>query len=226
MTRPSDVNDIFNNQTGIDNDHSLREILLAFGVTADGLRRAWHVPQPGDWSYVPNSPWNPQQMCFIKNVQDGYRKHLLTAKTMEKMCQVFVDSLLSSLTTDSISWCLAGEDNTYSLYSVVRHAMVEASAQSMFGSHLHEIEPDIVQDMLNFNDNAWQVVMRYPDFWSRSLVSEPRKRMMATMRQFVERPRSQNNQANSFIQNVLAGMEATELDMHSRSAMMLMIFWA
>jgi hypothetical protein len=229
ITQPADVTEIFNNKHGIDNDYSLREVLLAFGVTAPDLKRAWHVPQPGDSCYLPNNPLkllNPQNMCFIKWVQDNYRKHLLTRETQEQMCCVFKDSLLENIHTNMLSYCTAGGDNRYSLYMVIRNVMVEASTQSMFGPHLHEIDPNIVEHMLGFNDNAWQVVMRYPDFFGCLDVSQPRKRMMGIMRQFVERPRNQNMLANSFVRNVLLGMEETNLDMHSRAAMMLMIFWA
>ncbi|KUI59524.1 Cholesterol 7-alpha-monooxygenase [Cytospora mali] len=159
-------------------------------------------------------------------VQDGYRKHLLTPVTMDQMAQVFVRSLLENIQPDNISYCMAGDTHLFSIYALSRYAMIEASAQSMFGSHLHEIDPEFASHMLAFNDYAWQVVMRYPDFFGRLPVSKPRKKMMAIMKQFVGRPVSSNTQANAFVRNVLAGMEITALDMHSRAAMMLMIFWA
>lgn len=165
-------------------------------------------------------------MCFIKWVQDSYRKHLLTPDTLNSMSESFVGSLLQNIELDSISPFMKGSDDTFSLYDIVRNVMVEASAESMFGSHLQEIDPNAIQHMLDFNDNAWQVVMRYPDFFGRLDVSRPRKEMMAIMRKFVERPRNQNVQANTFVRDVLEGMETTQLDMHSRAAMMLMIFWA
>jgi hypothetical protein len=226
MTRPEDVTSVFNNQHGIDNDYSLREILIAFGVKPDDLRRAWHMPLKGDWCYVEGDALNPQHMCFIKWVQDSYRKHLLTKRTLEEMAGVFVDSLLDTMRPESITYCMMGEENLYSLYTIIRNAMVEASAQSMFGPHLHEINPDVIEHMLRFNDNAWQVVMRYPDFLGRLPVSEPRKKMMAVMRGLVQRHSSEIPLANAFVRNVLDRMELTEITTHSRAAMMLMIFWA
>ena len=226
MTRPQDVTEIFNNKSGIDNDYSLREALIAFGVKNEDLRRAWHQPYPSDRCYLSNNPLNPQHMCFIKWVQDSYRKHLLTPQTLEQMCTVFVESLLNNISIDNLAYCMRGETSLFSLYSMIRNVMVEASAQSMFGPHLHEIDPNIVEHMLMFNDNAWQVVMRHPDFFGTLAVSKPRKRMIAIMRKFVERPSDGSRLANSFVRNVLSMMDTTKLDMDSRAAMMLMIFWA
>lgn len=195
------------------------------GVAPEDQVGAWHCPQPGDRCYIQDNPLNPQQMCFIKWVQHSYRKQLLTPSLVERMCQSVVGSLSDSIRPDSIAYCLMGEDNTYSLYQLTRSAMVEAATQSMFGPCLHELDPNIVEQMLGFNDHAWQVVMKYPDF-GFSAVSKPRKTMMSILRRFIERSAAQNQQASTFIQDILASMENTQLGMHSRAAMLLMIFWA
>ncbi|ROV91189.1 hypothetical protein VMCG_09334 [Cytospora schulzeri] len=225
ITDPKDVTEVFNNKHGLDNDYSLRELVGVFGVTPEGIRRAWHVPQPGDWCFIPENPINPQQMSFAKWIQYSYRKYLLTAETMEEICSMFVNSLLDTICTDSMESCRR-QDNTVSLYTLIRKVMVEASTRSMFGPHLHEIDHNVVEYILGFNDNAWQVVTRYPDLFGRSAVSRPRKKMMAIIRQFVERPLAENSLANSFVRNLLIAMENTGLDMHSRAAMLLMVFWA
>ncbi|KAI0469996.1 cytochrome P450 [Xylariaceae sp. FL0804] len=212
ITRPSEVTEIFNNRHGINSDSFLREMLVGFGVAGDDFKRAWHTPQPGDWSYVPNDPINPQHMCFIKWVQDSYRKYLLTPSTLEHESSVFVDSLLEDIRPGSLSYCLVGEENKFSLYLMVRNVMVEASIRAMLGPHLHEIDPNVAQHMLSFNDHGWQVVSR--------------NRMMTIMKQFVARPAHRNRFANSRIRNVLTAMETTQLGIPSRADMMLMILLA
>lgn len=142
------------------------------------------------------------------------------------MCRTYLGSLMDNITLETANEYMMGSGNVFSLYSIIRVIIVEAAAQSMFGPHLHEIDMRVIEHMLNFNDNAWQVVMRYPDFFGHLAVSEPRKKMMAVMRKFVKRSREQNRFANSFVRNVLSEMESTGVDMNSRAAMMLLIFFA
>lgn len=227
VTAPKDVVATFSNSTGMDTDVSLRELLISFGVNKKGLELAWHKPKPGDRSYIPNNPINPEQRCFIKFVEHIYRTHLLSGPTMHKMREVFHNSVAENLRMDSLGWCMAGDEQNFSLYSLVRHVVVEGATRSLFGTHLHDIDPRVVDHMLHFNDYVWQVVMRYPDFFFyRSAVSVPYEKLLALMRKFVEIPAQQYGQINLLIRQTLVGMENTALDTDSRARMLLMMFWA
>ncbi|KAF3765563.1 cytochrome P450 [Cryphonectria parasitica EP155] len=236
ITRPEDVTQVFNNKTStLDHDSTLRETLLAFGVTDEGSRLAWRTPEPGERDSLsllgPNQPLGDAAArvppkSLINWIRDSFRRHLMTPQSLYEMADLFRDSLLDSIRMDRIAHYTTRPDGAVSLYPFLRQAMVEASVRSIFGSHLHEVDPDCVAHMLAFNDHAWQIVMRYPRFFGHSSVSKPYDRMMETMRTFVQRPLAENEGANPLIRNVLIGMEAANLDTQSRAAIVLMIFWA
>lgn len=227
VTAPQDVVSTFNNSDGLDTDISLRELLLSFGVNKKGVELAWHKPRPGDWCYVPNNSINPEQRCFIKFVEHIYRTHLLSGETMLKMREVFSNSVDENLRMDNLGWCMAGDEQNFSLHTLVRHVVVDAATKSLFGTHLHDIDPNVVDHMLRFNDYVWQVVMRYPDFiFYRSAVSEPYEKLLSVMRKFVQVPAQKYGQINWLIRQTLIGMENTALDTDSRARMLLMMFWA
>ncbi|PSR97369.1 cytochrome P450 [Coniella lustricola] len=235
ITRPEDVSEVFNNKTHtLDHDSTLRETLLAFGVTLEGSKRAWRSRDTGDRPFphdhtsdAPRTAAQPAQ-SLINWIRDSFRKHLMNPQTLYEMADLFRDSLLESFSSERLEQYIAtgSSQNSIPVYTFLRHAMVEASVRSIFGQHLHEVDPECVQNMLAFNDHAWQIVMRYPTFFGLSSVSKPYNTMMRTMRAFVQRPLSDNDGANPLIKNVLRGMEVAELDTQSRAAVILMIFWA
>lgn len=227
VTSPGDVVSTFNNSGGLDTDFSLRELLTSFGVSKKGIELAWHKPMPGDWCYIPNNPINPEQRCFIKFVEHIYRTNLLSGSTMQSMREVFKNSVCENLRLENLAWCTAGDETSFSLHTLVRHIVVEGATKSLFGTHLHDIDPRVVEYMLHFNDYVWQLVMRYPDFFFyRSAVSEPYEKLLSLMRRFAEVPAQGYKQVNLLIHHTLVGMENTGLDTDSRARMLLMMFWA
>ncbi|KAJ4419067.1 hypothetical protein N0V82_005190 [Gnomoniopsis sp. IMI 355080] len=174
-----------------------------------------------------HNPINPEQRCFIKFVEHVYRKHLIAGPTMRKMREVFKASVNEDLRLENLTWCMEGDETSFSLHTLVRHIVVEGATKSLFGTHLHDIDHRVVEHMLDFNDNVWQLVMRYPDFpFYPSAVSAPLEKLLAIMRKFVAVPARNYSQINLLIRHTLIGMENTALDIDSRARMMLMMFWA
>lgn len=95
----------------------------------------------------------------------------------------------------------------------------------MFGPHLHAINPQVVQDMLAFNEHVWVIVFRCPNILGLS-VTEHRNKLLATTRKFVQLPKGKRAEASWAMTSVLDGMETVGMDMESRACMVLMIFWA
>ncbi|KJZ70910.1 hypothetical protein HIM_09703 [Hirsutella minnesotensis 3608] len=235
-TSPADVSSVFDNTIGFNFDSHLTELLTSFGISKDALKRAWHVPKPGDWCYIPNNPINPKQKSLIHCVEDIYKQQLLPGERMDQWCHTFLDSVQSSLTGvdkldfctkqyEACVWCDDCTPRQVSLYSLVSFFSVQATTRAMFGRHLHDIDPQVVEHMLAFNENVWMVVFRCPNVMGLP-VDEPQRRLMAMMRKFVQLPEHQRSSASWAITNVLTGMETVGMDVESRACMMLMIFWA
>ncbi|KAI1451396.1 cytochrome P450 [Annulohypoxylon moriforme] len=235
-TASADVSIIFDDTVGFNFDSHLTNLLTSFGISADALKRAWHEPKPGDWCYIPNNPLNPKQKCLIHCVEDIYKQQLLPGSRMDEWCRTFLDSVQTSLcgiesldfcTTqfEGCVWCGDCAPRYVSLYKLVAFFNIQATTRAMFGSHLHDIDPSVVEHMLAFNEHVWMVVFRCPNVMGLP-IDEPRRKLMAIMRKFVRLPKSTRSQASWAITSVLDGMETVDMDMESRASMILMIFWA
>ncbi|KAK7972351.1 cytochrome p450 [Apiospora saccharicola] len=235
-TSPSDVSTVFDNTESFNFDNYLTHLLTSFGISKEALDLAWHQPKPGDWCYISNNPVNPKQKSLIHQVEDVYRTQLLPGNHMDVWSLRFLDSVRTSLSgLRSLDFCTLRSEScegsqgaqlrAVSLYSLVSFVSVQATAHAMFGPHLHEINPLVVQDMLSFNEHVWMIVFRCPSILAMP-VREHRDKLMATTRKFVRLPREQRSQASWAMTSVLDGMENVGMDMESRASMILMIFWA
>jgi hypothetical protein len=112
-----------------------------------------------------------------------------------------------------------------SLYSLCRFFLVEAATRSLFGGYLHDINSEVVENMLEFNDDAWMTVFRYPGFLEIP-ITKPQRNMMATLTKFIQLPQHSRGKAAWAIKNMLAAFEIVGIDLDSRASMMLMGLWA
>ncbi|KAM4064610.1 cytochrome p450 [Hirsutella rhossiliensis] len=241
VTAPGDVAAAFRDSAALNFDGNLAQLLENFGVKHEAFKRAWHKPQPGDWSYVADNAVKPAQLDLIHFVEETYKTQLLPGPHMDSMCRVFLDSVHSSLRWDALrggcAWCgLAGAADTahnmktaarppVSLLSLCRRLIAEAATRSLFGRLLHDISPGVVDDILEFNDYAWMVVFRYLDLLEIP-VTAPQRRLMATLSELIELPEHSRGEAAWAIRQTLAAFEIVDIDTQSRAAMMLMSFWA
>lgn len=227
---------MFDDTVGFNFDNHLTSLLTSFGISSAALERAWHVPKPGDWCYIPNNPVNLKQKSLIHCVEDIYRIQLLPGDLMDQWSRTFLDTVQMSLRNiRSLEFCTVQKSSSVwyndhrtqqvSLYSLVSFFSVQATAHAMFGSHLHDIDPLVVQYMLSFNEHVWMIVFRCPNIFGLP-VDKYRSKLMDITRAFVQLPKEKRNQASWAINNVLYGMEIVGMDMESRASMILMIFWA
>jgi len=187
------------------------------------------VPQPGDWCYLPGNTINPDLISLNRLTEDVYRKQLLPGEKMDVMCKAFLQSLSDTLHWQKLEFCTletTGKGRILSLQRLCRYTMVEAATRSMFGGHLHQLEPKIVEYMLRYNDNAWMVFFQYPDFFGTSPISEPRRVLTEVLENFIQIPEAQRNEQAWSIKTITAWQEVMGIDLRARASVLLMIYWA
>jgi hypothetical protein len=228
ITNPDDVAAAFKDNTALHFDGHLNELLANFGFSGEALRLAWHVPQPGDRCYLPGNPINPDLVSLNRLTEDVYRRQLLPGEKMDVFCKVFLNSLLKTLQWQDLDFCTvqnSGPQKLLSLKQLCRYSLVEATTQSMFGSHLHQFEPNIVDYMLRYNDNAWMVFFQYPDLFG-SAVSEPRRRLTEVLKQFLQMPEEERHEQAWSIKIITGWQKVMGIDLRARASVLLMIYWA
>ena len=209
-------------------DGHLNELLINFGFKGEALRLAWHEPEPGESCYLPDDLITPRQKSLNRLTEEVYKQQLLPGEKMDIMCRVFINAPDYTLQWNRLEFCTLvhnGDRKQVSLRALCRYTMVDAAIRSMFGSHLHAIEPDIVRHMLEFNEFVWMIFFRYPDFLG-SPAAAPRWKITKVLETFISLPEEQRSEQAWSIETILAAQEIVGIDLRTRASIILMIYWA
>ncbi|KAI9718837.1 MAG: hypothetical protein M1828_006526 [Chrysothrix sp. TS-e1954] len=223
ITAPADVAAAFKNTTSLNFDGHLNELLINFGFQDEALRLAWHVAKPGEACYLTDELVKPRQESLNRLTEEVYRQQLLPGPKMDVMCSVFLDALYERLQWTTLESCTVANFHTakhVSLRSLCRNSIVDAAIRSMFGGHLHQIEPNIVQYMQDFNDVAWMVFFRYPDTFG-SPVTLPRTKIIKALETFLELSDEEKPEQAWSIKTITAAQKIVGIDLRSRASIML-----
>lgn len=90
---------------------------------------------------------------------------------------------------------------------------------------MHEIEPRIVEYMMDFNDHAWMIFFRYPDIFGLP-VTEPRRKIMDALKRFIQLPEEQRPEQSWSIKSIITAQEIVGIDLEAQASVILLIFWA
>ena len=231
LTRSEDVTAALNNNITMSFDGHLNNLLLNFGIRGEALRLTWLEPKPGDREYLPEGLIFPRQKSLIRLTEEVYRQQLLPGSKMNVMSQVFLEAVCDSISWSSLDNLSASDgqrksnSKIVSMRTLCRRVLVDAAIRSLFGRHLHEINPAIVDDMSKINDNVWMIIFGYPEILS-SEVNIPRTRMLNALEAFIRLPEECRFEQAWSIQTILRAQEVVGLDIRSRASVLLMITWA
>lgn len=241
LSRPEDVTGILDGAPwthGLNFSHFISEIMQKFGMALKDVERAKYNPQPGDSCYIEENPINPTHMNLIHFVEDLYKRQFLDPSRLDTLSGVFVRHLQETLRDENLDFCTkdyngcldsinaSGLQREVSLYPLVAGTMVNATVRALFGPYLHEVEPDIVNQVIQFNANAWILFYGLPDCFGFAPVCAPRDRVRAAFRAFINLPEEQRSEQCFAFQQLLKWMEVLEIGKESRVGLLFLFFFA
>ena len=228
ITDPDQVASIFRDNSMISFDGHLKDLLQKFGIRGKALELSWQEFEPNDSRYLPDHLLAPRQKCLIRFTEEVYRQQLLPGKRMDEMCHRFIESISHSLkfvdlTDDNTK--TKGTTKTMSLQAICRFPLVDAAIRSLFGRHLHDIDSNITQHMMEFNDNIWMMIFDYPEFLSSKCIV-PRSKVKKALQTFIQMPNEKRQEQTWSVDTILQAQEIVGTDLESRSSVLLMMLWA
>lgn len=232
ITTPEHVAAAYKASTTLSFDSFLDETLRVFGLDAVTLKLIRHEPSPGDACYHESNPVNPQQKPFVHWIKDIYRQALLPGDKMNHMAANFDNYLDRNLQWNRVSSFALNQVEKQksirlSLKDFTRTIMLEAITNSLFGTRLAEIEPNIIKYAAEFNDEAWMLVYHYPKLFA-SRVFGNRMKIMAALdryRKIPEEARAAGGEAWSIKTLITAG-ELFGMTNQNNDTFLMLIHWA
>ncbi|KID84965.1 cytochrome p450 [Metarhizium guizhouense ARSEF 977] len=241
LSRPEDVTGILDGAPwthGMDFEHFISEVMQKFGMSPEAVDEARYLPKPGDACYIENNVTNPRHLTLIHFVEDLYKRQFLDPSNLDSLSKVFSGCLQETLQSEKLDFCTRdyngclysigapGLRREVSLYSLVAGTMVDATLRSLFGPYLHQVEPDIVDQVIQFNAHAWILFYGLPDFFGLAPVCEPRDRIKAAFRAFVNLPEEQRSEQCFAFKHLLRWMDVLGIDNEPRIGLLFLFFFA
>ena len=227
ITSPQDVAGAFKQVDSLGWDNHLNDIFRNFGMTAESLRLSWLNQTPADYGH--HKTVNPTLLPLIRLIENIYAKQLLPGVHMDQMNGSWVISLQETLCWSTMDYCVVKADGvhrkTISLKRLCHHTMLKAGMYSFFGRMFNQLDPNFMQNMLVFKENAWMLFYGLPHFFA-SAVLTPQRALIKTFGKFASLPESARHDQSWGVQQLLVAQEAMGIDLESKACMLLLILWA
>lgn len=192
LTSPDDVAMIYRNNSTLSWDAMLNDLLVSFGIDPSLIPRLWQpITTTAPSEEVYGTAKIKPRLSIIHSTLDLYKKQLLPGPKLD----TFSDKLLRSI-NKSICWERmsmrygagpSGQTEGISLKSFCDEVLVDAITRTLFGDRIYEMESDLIQSLLDFNDDAWMLVFKYPQS-SGSKLNKARDKIIKGLSKYVQAP--------------------------------------
>ena len=171
LPSPEDIALAYKNTTSLTFDKIVYELSITFGVSKESVEMAYRRPT-NDLDDVISQKLqikNPQLKSVAHFHHDLWKQQLLPGDLYRELQQEFADLIETSLhlnrMTDQyyVVTSHRNEGKTVSLMKWTQKVLVDASLRIFFGDKLLELDPDLPRHFLDFDDDSWKLVYKWPN---------------------------------------------------------------
>ncbi|KAL8720936.1 MAG: hypothetical protein Q9181_007815 [Wetmoreana brouardii] len=170
ITSPQDVSAIYRNTTTLTFDEFVRDMMLSFGVSEEGVRRMWESPRTGG--------------SYRQQFQPGDRLDDLWANIQDR----FSASLEWNAITGKSVLSKEGDSKTVSLMRLCQQILLASVTCAVFGDRLLQMNPNLLQAFLAFDDDSWKLTYKLPPLFAKDM-HKAREQIFAALQSYFVLPR-------------------------------------
>ena len=148
---------IYRNKTTLPWDAMLDDLLVAFEADATVIPKLWQkrvLENNGDRSLGAT----PQYLSTIHSTLDHYKRQLLPGEKLDNISEVLLGNIDASLRWENVYRRYGVATTRISLMDFCSEVLDDALSRTLFGDRIYEAAPDLVQNLLDFNDDAWMLI--------------------------------------------------------------------
>ena len=201
----------------------LNDLLIAFGVNPLVIPKLWEKPL-SNTSVKTNWASSSKILSPIHATLDHYKRQLLPGERLDKFSASLFDYIDDSLHWEKLASRYGGTINRVSLSDFCAEILVEALSRTMFGDRIFELEPDLIQSMVDFNDDAWMLIFQYPQP-PGSRLHVARRKLLDFFRNYMQAPKEMRLGQAWVIDRVMEELDAIDMRDEDKAPLLLMIYW-
>lgn len=170
LTSSEDVALAYKNTTSLTFDKIVHDLSVTFGVSRQSVERAYRRPT-NELDDVISQNFqikNPQLKSVAQFHHDLWKQQLLPGDLYREVQQQFADLIESSLRLNRMTGHYVisshrNEGKNVSLLKWTQEVLVDAALRIFFGDKLLELDPDLPRHFLEFDDDSWKLVYKWPN---------------------------------------------------------------
>lgn len=194
-------------------------------ISEDGVSTIWRKPEEGFESLFPN----PKKQALVHTGRNLFHKQALQGGLLEDLTDRFLGRVEKSTRWDSFfpGTVVASEDKEriVSLHRWALEVLLDAATGAFYGESMTKVLPDIASIFDEWDQNAFLVAYRYPDFLARA-ATVPRDRIVDAIARYYELPPEQRSDAVPYVFQQEDECRHAGLSNLDSAKLMMMLYWA
>ena len=111
-------------------------------------------------------------------------------EVQSKVLQAYTESLDWQVLSGQYVFKQTGEAKHISLMKWCQQVVIEAGVKALYGERLLDIEPDLLQTYIEFDEYSWMIFYKYPPRFAKPM-SIPRERIIQAFTKYYQLPQEQ-----------------------------------
>lgn len=217
LTDPKDVALMFKASATMTFDKFGHDLLGMFGCSAEGNRKIW--ANTATLSGFAKASWNPKALPIGPLVMELFSHQFLPGPRLEKYMKTTVECI-----RDNFQKWMSRKGEPFLLQQWCAVNINKALTLSLLGRSVDEVNPQLLDKFLQFNQTGWKLIFGYPK-WLAPDTHRSRDVILDTMEAFIALPKVQRHD-QAYIINCVEE-EARNIGLSDRdiAAMVSMIYW-
>lgn len=160
--------------------------------------------------------------------EDYYRQQLQPGDSLETSWTRAQNLISTSLQWDNISSkCVLSDTNglkSLSLLGWCRETLLEPVTTAVFGERLLQLNPDLMQTFVKFDDDSWKLNYKLPRLICEEMHTA-RENILATFRKYFALPPNERTGESWLVRTIETEMRKIEVPESDIAALFAMPFW-
>lgn len=191
LSSAHDVTAAYRNSTTLTYDLVIQDLLESFGVSHSGVEKLYKKPTIKEPAFQPKGPITIPQNKSVGHLKGNFYHHqLYPGEPFDLIQGRFLHLIDRAMRPKSFTnhFVLSSTSNgmKISLHKWCQHILVSAGTNAFFGDALLQMNPDLLQNFVDFDDNNWMVWYKWPN---ATLMRTPKAKVLKTLENYVGLPK-------------------------------------
>lgn len=227
ITSAEDISAVYKNVESFTFDTFVRDVMVAFGASPSAVDKMWLFPSKNGHGFTATVP-NPSNKCLAQLTRDFHKQQLHPGDHHRELSDKFLFYIDGSLNWECISAEIVIDDDGFlkriSLKKWCRDVLLQAATKAFFGESLLEIQPDLLNNFFNFDDNSWMLMYRFPRFLAKTMY-RAKEAAIDGLERYFKTQKECRNDAAWFVQTLETEQRRLGIGERDIATSMLMVYW-